>query len=72
MAAPYEVRLDAGTAREFAERGGAILMLGVPAGTSVSIDHQASRSDLANASLGHKPSRLGHVLSAQMSMFRMQ
>ena len=44
MAAPYEVRLDPNTAREFAERGGAILMLDVPAGTSMSVDHQASRS----------------------------
>jgi hypothetical protein len=44
MAAPYEVRMDADSARQFAERGGAILMLDVPPGTSMSVDHQARRA----------------------------
>jgi len=43
MAAPYEVRMDARQAREFAERGGAVLLLDVPAGTSMSLDHQVRR-----------------------------
>ena len=38
--APYEVRMDARQAREFTERGGAVLLLDVPAGTSMSVDHQ--------------------------------
>ena len=40
MAAPYIVRMDARQAREFTERGGAILLLDVPAGASMSVDHQ--------------------------------
>ena len=32
--------MDARQAREFAERGGAVLLLDVPAGTSMSVDHQ--------------------------------
>lgn len=40
MAAPYQVRLDPENARELATRGATIVLLDVPEGTAVGIDHQ--------------------------------
>ena len=42
MGTPYDVRLDADKAKELTERGGALLLLDVPAGTNMAIDQQVS------------------------------
>lgn len=41
MSAPYTVRLDQEAARELAQRGATLLLLGVPEGAAVGIDQQA-------------------------------
>lgn len=41
--APYTVRLDAESARELAQRGGTILLLGVPEGAAVGMDQQVGQ-----------------------------
>lgn len=40
MATPYTVKLDAESARELAQRGGTIVLLGVPENTAVGVDQQ--------------------------------
>jgi len=39
-AVPYAMEMDPDKARELAQRGGALLLLDVPAGTAIGIDHQ--------------------------------
>lgn len=40
--APYSVHLDPDVAHELASKGAALLLLDVPPGTHIGIDHQAS------------------------------
>ena len=43
-APPYAVRLGPDQARDLAQAGGALLLLGVPPGTVLGVDHQARAS----------------------------
>ena len=42
MSEPYQVRLDANTARELATKGSTIVLLDVPEGTVIGMDQQVS------------------------------
>ena len=59
-APPYAVRLSPDQARDLAQTGGALLLLGVPPGTVLGVDHQARAS----------PERGGVVVEGALTLAR--